>query len=170
MGKDLEEKFLKDYETYNDAIFRHLLFKGDNRELAKDLTQDTFIKTWKYLCEGKQVDNMKAFLYRVAGNLLIDESRRKKAESLDRIMEEVPQFSPVDETQISLEDQALQKEVLETFSKLDEEDREIMTMRFIDGLEPREIAQILEITPNHVSVKLTRATRSLQAILLKGKK
>jgi len=79
MQQDKREKeFLDAYEKYADAIYRHCYFRVYNKELAEDLTQETFIKTWKYIVEGKEVKNIKSFLYRVAVNLIIDNSRKKK--------------------------------------------------------------------------------------------
>lgn len=164
----METKFLESYELYADAIFRHCLFKGATREQAKDFTQETFMKVWNYLKEGKEVQNMKAFLYRVAGNLIIDESRKKKAESLDKMMEESPNYEPSDDNQKTLEELALKKQVLETIEKLEPEDREILTYRFIDDLEPKEIAEILHISANYVSVKITRAAKELEKKLMYG--
>src|SRR3989344_2523417 len=85
----IEQQFLKTYNEYADAIFRHCCFKVHNRELAKDLTQETFLRTWKYLQGGKTIENSKAFLYKTALNLIIDHSRKKQADSsLDSLTEQ----------------------------------------------------------------------------------
>ncbi|MBX4200907.1 RNA polymerase sigma factor, partial [Candidatus Parcubacteria bacterium] len=82
-----QQEFLDAYKQHADAIYRHCYFRVYNKDLAEDLTQETFIKTWKYIVEGKKVDNIKAFLYRVAVNLIIDHSRKKKALALDDVKE-----------------------------------------------------------------------------------
>ena len=65
-----EQEFLDAYKQYADSIYRHCYFRVYNKELAEDLTQETFIKTWKYIAQGKEIKNIKAFLYRVAVNLI----------------------------------------------------------------------------------------------------
>src|SRR3989344_3440161 len=82
-----EEAFTQGYQTHADAIYRHCYFRVHNKELAQDLTQETFIKTWKYIIEGKEIKNLKAFLYKVAINLIIDDSRKKKAVVFDSVKE-----------------------------------------------------------------------------------
>ena len=43
----LQQKFLEAYDTYNDDIFRFCIVKVRNRDIALDITQDTFTKTWE---------------------------------------------------------------------------------------------------------------------------
>ena len=83
----IEQKFLKAYDEYSDAIFRHCYFRVSDREKAKDLTQDTFTKTWEYVLKNGEVTDLRAFLYKVANNLIIDTYRKKKEDSLDDMME-----------------------------------------------------------------------------------
>src|SRR3989344_280465 len=85
---NLERDFLAAYDEHADALFRHCLIRVRDREIAKDIVQETFSRTWKYLSEGKEVDYIRAFLYRVANNLIVDGSRKKKTSSLDALMEE----------------------------------------------------------------------------------
>ena len=88
-----EKAFGEIYQTHLDAIFRHCYFRVSDRDQAQDLAQATFIKTWEYLRKGKRIDNMKAFLYKVANNLVVDYYRQKKAISLDALKEKG--FEPV---------------------------------------------------------------------------
>ena len=57
MNKEIEKLFLVAYEQYADEIYCHCVFRVSCRDLAKDLTQEIFIKLWKYLVEGKKVGN-----------------------------------------------------------------------------------------------------------------
>src|SRR3972149_8069440 len=81
------EAYLKAYDEYADAIYRYCLFRVFNEEKAKDSPQDSFLRTWDYLANGRQIENIRAFLYRVATNLIIDQSRKKREESLDVLQE-----------------------------------------------------------------------------------
>ena len=78
-----EKEFLQAFEKYADDIYRHCYFRVYDKELAEDLVQETFIKTWKYIISGEEIKNIRAFLYKVAVNLIIDNSRKKKAVLLD---------------------------------------------------------------------------------------
>ena len=93
-----DQEFVEWYNTYSDAIFRHCYFrlKGD-RETAKEFVQETFIRTWKYR-KTHEIHNIRAFLYRVATNLIINESRRAKRPtvSLDYLRDELKKIIPVE--------------------------------------------------------------------------
>ena len=87
MRNTTNDTFLTAYDKYADAIYRHCFFRVFSKEKAEELTQETFMRTWQYLEDGKEVLNLRAFLYRVANNLIIDHSRKKKEERLDNFHE-----------------------------------------------------------------------------------
>ncbi len=152
------------YEQYADAIFRHCYFRVFSRERGKELMQETFLRTWQYLSEGKTVDNMRAFLYRIANNLIIDESRKKRESSLEALQE--AGFDPPGEDGNTKASKLLEEQrILETLSKLDHPYREVFVMRHIDGLKPAEIAGMLGESANTISVRLHRATEQLRTFL-----
>jgi RNA polymerase sigma-70 factor (ECF subfamily) len=84
---DVEKMFFELYENEADAIFRFVFFKVNDREIALDITQESFVRTWEYLSKGKMIANKRAFLYRVAGNRVIDHYRKHKGLSLDALKE-----------------------------------------------------------------------------------
>jgi len=62
-----QEEFLASYDEFSDAIFRFCVLKVSNREVAVDLMQDTFTKTWDYVAKGNTilVSNSKQLDYRL---------------------------------------------------------------------------------------------------------
>ena len=82
MQQGMEQLFFEAYEAYADAIFRHCYFRLNDRELAKDMMQEAFTRTWEYVQNGNNPTNIRAFIYRVASNLIIDHYRKKKSYSL----------------------------------------------------------------------------------------
>lgn len=92
--ESLEMKLLTAYDAHADAIFRHCYFKTGERELAQDMTQDVFLKAWSYMQRQDPILNMRAFLYRLADNLVIDWYRKRKSQSLDALMD--GGFEPVE--------------------------------------------------------------------------
>src|SRR3989338_5703020 len=82
-----EERFLKAFEDYNDALFRHAAMRISNRERAIDAVHDTYTKVWSYVKAGHQIDSYRSFLYKVLNNLIIDEYRKQKEHSLDALLE-----------------------------------------------------------------------------------
>ncbi len=166
-GHDFEEDFLKVYDEFADAIFRHCLIRVWDRELARDITQEAFVKTWEYMAGGKEVKSLKAFLYRVSGNLIIDWSRKRKETSLDRLMQEG--FDLASREHIALLAKTELREALELLTQLDEKHREVIVMRYIDQLSPKEIGEITGETENTVSVRIHRGLEHLRDLAHKKK-
>jgi RNA polymerase sigma factor (sigma-70 family) len=162
MTEEIQKGFLKAHQDYSEAIYRHCFFRVFSKTRAEELVQETFMRVWQYLVQGKTVDNMRAFLYRVANNLIIDESRKKKEESLEVIMEKSPGYEPFYEGHKAIEKQIMYKEIVEGMKDLPSDYKEILILRYIEDLDPKEIAEILETNANNVSVKINRAVKALK--------
>src|SRR3990170_2508337 len=164
----IKAEFLRAYEEYADAIFRYSYFQVSDREIAKDLTQDTFTRAWEYMSSGKSVENMKAFLYRVTINAIIDYRRKKKPLSLEKITE--AGFDLVDDKDESKDKEIMfeGQQAVEQVAKLPEKYRDVLMLRYVDDLSVAEIAVIVGETENNVSVRLHRGLEKLKNILKKN--
>ncbi len=162
----MEEKFLKAYDEHADALFRYCYFKVYDRERAKDFVQEAYTRTWVYLSEGKKVDNLRAFLYRLLHNIIVDDIRKKKSLSLDKMGEE--NFMTEVPSNDNTEDVAVAREVADKLSLLDELHREVIQMRFIDDMSVGDIAKVLKISENVASVRIHRAIKKLRDIFEKN--
>ncbi len=161
---DINQQFLKAYEKLADGIFRYCYLRISDREKARDIMQETFIKTWKYLAEGHAINNLKAFLYRTASNLIIDEYRKNKTVSLD-LMREKDGFDPVGDDAGDIIDLAEAQNAIRLINKLEPGYREIIIMRYINDLSVKDIAQILGESENNVSVKIHRGLEKLKSLM-----
>ncbi len=165
----LEAEFLAAYDAHSDALFRHCLIRVRDREVAKDIVQETFSRTWLYLSEGKEVEYIRAFLYRIANNLIIDGVRKKKSVSLDTMMEE-DGFEAADETLRDPAEKPAAREAMAMLKSLDEIYRTAITMRYVDEMSPREIAKALGVSENVVSVRIHRGIERLSKIMNRERK
>lgn len=157
---ELNEQFLAVYDRYGDDIFRFCLLKVSGREVAQDLTQETFMRFWQQLRLGHEVENERALLYKMARNLVIDWYRRRKEQSLDALTDEGFEFASDDHHTVT--ERAELREVLETIRELDEPSREALTLRFVDGFSPKEIGELTGESANAISVRLNRAVKKVQ--------
>lgn len=66
------------HSDYAQGLMTYALYKTRNQSLGEDLVQETFLKTWKYLVKDGKIVIMKAFLYHVLNNLIVDEYRKRK--------------------------------------------------------------------------------------------
>lgn len=162
-----EKRFLEAFEEYNDALFRHAQIRVSDRERALDLVHDTFTKVWSYVRTGHEVDSFRPFLYKVLNNLIVDEYRKRRESSLDAILaqEGVNEGSFNELVENSAEALAATmdgKHAFKLLQGLPDEYREVITLRFVDGLGPKEIGELIEESENVVSVRLHRALKALR--------
>jgi RNA polymerase sigma-70 factor (ECF subfamily) len=166
--KSVEELFTEAFEQYADALFRHTFFRISDEERARDITQETFMRVWNYLQKGNAVKDLRAFLYQTLNNLIIDEYRKKKTASLDALLEdETTSEGSFDDLVIdgALEEAATRfdaEALMELLSVLPEQYRNMVTLRYIDGFSPKEIAKLVGESENVVSVRLHRSMRKLK--------
>ena len=160
-NKTKKEVFLKAYDQYADSLFKFAYFKTSDRDVAKDITQETFTKTWEFLQKGEEVLNLRSFLYQVMRNIIIDYYRKKKSLSLDKQLEQGIDVSETNkESQVY--ERSEEKEAIRKLNSLEEMYREILELRFIQDLSVNEIAEMLKVSPNVVSVRINRGLEKLR--------
>lgn len=160
MNQSSQEKiFVETFSVYGDAIFRFCVLKVSNIEMAEDMTQEVFIRYWQYLREGREMTNTRSFLYTIANNMAKDWYKKKKSDSLDVKMEsgQVPK-----DKSSGPEVMAEYQQVIDSIEDMEQKDKEVLLLKHVEGLDPKEIALILDETPNTISVRLNRATKRLQ--------
>ncbi len=168
-NQKLKEFFAVFYDEYSDAIFRYCRFQTSNREKALDITQDTFIKTWEYLSSGKKVENIRAFLYKVARNLIIDYRRKKKSYSLEEMMNEGFDLKS-EEGGLATHESIFEGNIaIETLERLDEKYREVLMLRYVEDMSVKDIAKIMGRTENNISVRIHRGLEKLKILLEENK-
>ena len=155
-----DDAFIEAYDAYSDAIFRYCYFRVYDRQRACELMQECFMRTWQSIVDGKEIKSMRAFLYRVANNLIIDHVRKKKEASLDAMTE--GGFDPGNDGHKEIELAAEAGQVMKLLDRIDEEHRDVVVMRYLDDLSPKEIAEAIGETENVVSVRLHRAMKKLR--------
>lgn len=158
-----EDQFLEAYDKCANSIFRHCYFRIGNRERAKEITQETFIKTWIYISRGNKIKNIKTFLYKIMNDLIVDEFCKKKELAHEEI----------NRRHISLEENRSEKThsnleaetALKILNAIGAKYHKIVLMRLVDELSVQEIATILNKTENNISVRMHRALKQMDKIL-----
>jgi len=158
---ELKSTFESIFTEYSDVIYRFCLYKTSDKNVAYDLTQDTFLRLWKAMLSGAEVEKPKQYVYQIARNLVIDYYKKAKAVSLDALEEEG--FEPR-ETSVGAEIQSELILLREAIDKLEQDYREILYMRFIEDMGVNEIAETLGLSPNLVSVRINRGKKKLREL------
>lgn len=166
--EDKKSIFENLYKKEADRIFRFVLMRVSSRDEALDITEEVFYKFWQSMQDGKHIENHLAFLFAIARNKIIDWYRKKKSLSLENLLEnkedadgEALQLADPDaHTDIATGVEA--NWVIKTLHKLEKKDAEIIDLRFIQGLQPQEISEILGTSANSISIRITRAIEKLR--------
>lgn len=106
--------------------------------------------------------NTRAFLYTIAQHLVIDWYRKKKSVSLDALSE--TRFEPK-ETGPDAEEEAEYREIRSVIGQLPDDHQSVLVLRYVEGLGPKDIAEMLGVSPNVVSVRIDRALKKVREIL-----
>lgn len=166
-AKSREKEFLEVYSKHSDAVFRFCYLRLFERELAKDFMQQAFLKTWEYLSEGGKVENLKAFVFQVARNLIIDYHRvKKESVSVETMLENGEELvGKAEDWNLKID---LQK-VRGILGELEEIYSEVLILRYMEGFRPKDIAQVLGESEDVVSVRIYRGLKKLKVLLEKSK-
>jgi RNA polymerase sigma-70 factor, ECF subfamily len=150
------------HRDYAQRLNAHAFFKLNNHEIGEDLVQDTFMKTWSYLARGGKIDIMKAFLYHVLNNLIVDEYRKRKTTSLDVLIKKG--FEPIAGHPANLFDILDGKAALLLIQRLPVAYQKIMRMRYVQDLSLQEMAQITGQSKNALAVQAHRGLEKLKLL------
>lgn len=152
------------YDDFHTGMFTRAQYKTSNRRTSEDLVQNTFLKTWRYLLLGGKIDTMKAFLYHILNNLIVDEYRKRKytSVSLDALLEKgfEPSANNTDEIINKLDGKA----ALLLIAQLPEKYQKMLRMRYVQSLSISEISQLTGLSKNAVAVQLHRAVKKLSVL------
>jgi len=167
------EAFGQLYDRYVMHIYRFVYLKLPSREVAEDVTSETFLKFWQHIINNNEVRHVRALLYKTARNLVVDYYRKQETGlSLETVTFSLDGTSSVDERPLSdrnrqrdlMEAKADLAIVLEKIGRLKEDFRDVLTLRLVDGLGYGDIGRILDKTPGNVRVIYHRAMKALEAL------
>lgn len=146
------------YDAYADKIFKFVYYRVGSREMAEDLTSQTFFKALKKM-EKFQGEYFSAWLFRIARNTVIDHYRTARpTENIDNFFD-LHAFSDPEREMDIKKDLEKVKEVLKTLKK---EQEEVVIMRAWDGLSYKEIAEIIGKSEANCKMIFSRALKSLR--------
>ena len=160
---NLLEVILTDaHNDYEKVLHAHAFFKIQNHAMSEDMIQDTFTKTWVYLLNKGKIDNMRAFLYHVLNDLIVDEYRKHKVISLDMLREKG--FEPRTKNFERLHNILDGKATLLLILRLPEKYQKVMKMRYIEDLSLEEISHIVGKSKGTIAVHVYRGLKKLKLL------
>ena len=147
-----------DYNTavdlYADGLFRFALKQVVDRDVAKDLVQDTFMKVWEKR-ETIQAEKVKSYLFTTIYHLIVDWSKKPKSIQHDSFnahfrSKENPPFD-------------IESVIEEALQKLTPIQKTVLLLRDYEGYSYTEIGEITELSETQVKVYIFRARQQMKA-------
>jgi len=152
------------HSSFRKGLNAYALYRIHDQSITDDIVQDTFMKTWLYLVRGGKIDIMKAFLYHVLKNLIIDEYRKHSTTSLDALLEKG--FEPVYEQSDLAYGHLDNKSIVSLIGTIPLMYQKVVRMRYVQDLSLREISLITGQTKNAIAVQIHRGLRKLKIVYL----
>lgn len=155
---------MKEHET---ALIRYTRTILKDESAARDAVQESLIKYLDFRQNSGQIDNPKAWLYRVAYREAINIQRKqKRQEKIQSVVRDHFQIvEPDNQQQNSPAKETSLKEIKHSFqtqlATLSDKEQTIITMKLTDGLSYQEIAQATDMTVSSVGVTLHRGLKKL---------
>jgi RNA polymerase sigma-70 factor (ECF subfamily) len=161
------ESFGRLYDIYLEPIYRYVYHHVGESKTAEDIVQDVFIKAWKAIrsCRGKET-TFKAWLYRIAHNHTIDYFRCHRDESRIDSYNVVDESSSPDASLDKVEEDLEVSRVFAEMEALPESQRQVVILKFIEGLGNGEVSRIMGKSQGAIRVLQVRALAGLRKRML----
>lgn len=164
-----EDAFTELYQHFFPRVYKHIFAKVLDENIADDIIGKVFMKIYDHLKDyNPEKAAFSTWIFHITENELKMHWRSKKYHD-DNVEEWDEEFNPAAPEFEEPEHRAMREETAEqikaALQKLPERERKIIEMVYWLNYKPAKIAEILEMTPNHVSVTLSRAKNSLKKYL-----
>jgi RNA polymerase sigma-70 factor (ECF subfamily) len=160
------EAFGQLYDIYSDTVFRYIYYRVSAKPLAEDLTSETFLRALRRITTFSwQGRDFGAWLVTIARNLVADHFKssrhRMEVPTGEMLDSNEVEPSPEDSVLESLSNEAL----LDAVHRLNDQQRECVTLRFLQGLSVAETADIMGKNEGAIKTLQYRAVRTLARLL-----
>lgn len=160
------DAFRQLYERHVGGVYALLRSSLRDRDLVEDIVQTAFIRAWDRLARLRDGDAFKVWIRQTARRAMIDEIRKRRlreADSLDENEESghVP-TDPAAAPPEALTRAEMAERVRGAVAGLPAHQREVVTLHYLDGMEVKSVAQVLEVPLGTVLSRLARARNALK--------
>ncbi len=161
--------------AYQSQIYHLCLRMLGNAEDAADMTQEAFLKAWRSLESFQFESSFSSWLYRLATNCCLDLLRsQKRRPTVSLVTEdadgEEQSYEPADDAPSPEEEVIFREEkseIVQAMQLLDEEQRQVLTLRVVNDLSYAQISEILGVKEGTVKSRIARARENLRKNVLK---
>jgi len=165
---NLRDQFSQIYDEYIEKIYRFVYLKVNSQEIAEDITSKVFMKGWEsYKNQNSKIkiQNIRAFLYQIARNAVVDHYREKGRTSpvSSAVLPEIPDSGDnVHDKAVLSADISIIKAGIQ---KLKQDQQDIIIWHYLEDMPIVEIAKLLNKPAGTVRVMLHRGLKELKQVI-----
>ncbi len=160
------EAFAEIYKRYYQSIFNYIYYRVSDTTIAEDLCHEVFLRALEAIQSFTfQGVPFSAWLYRIAGNLVIDHYRRQPPQPEISLEDTNRPLVADDNPGAALERHFTHQELRQALRQLTDDQQQVIILKFVDGLSNSEVAQILGKTEGAVKSLQHRALASLGRLM-----
>ncbi len=153
------------YERYFEKIYAFIVRRVGAREIAEDLVSNIFMKAFASRARFIWKTSFKSWLYQIASNTLIDHYRSHKSTvSFNPEVHTEPSEQP--STNQEIDTASLRQMLNSVLLKLDSRTQTVIQLKFFGEYDHQEIANMMNISANHVGVLLFRGLKKCQKLIV----
>lgn len=163
MKKTIQNEFPQIYSQYVTRIYRYIYARAGNKEAAEELTAQVFLAALQAYPNYKKTGSLPAWLFTIARNKMVDAYRRERRFVPLEDLDELPADAPDHLTDVIAQENAAELKVI--LSRLPEDQRELLELRYAGELSYREIGRIVGKSEGSVKMAVNRLIKKLQTEL-----
>jgi RNA polymerase sigma-70 factor (ECF subfamily) len=148
--EEAERMLIDNYDKYYRLAYSYV----QNEQDALDIVQESAYRVIKDLDQLKKRDYLSTWIYRIVIHNAIDSLRKKKRETVSLL-----------EVELIHEDQYQEEDPLSLLSSLEDKDRALVILKYLEDRKLEEISKIMEMNISTVKSRLYRALKKLKVIL-----
>ncbi len=154
-----------------DALYRSALYLSKNENNADDLVQESYLKALKFLKDDKEINNVKAWLFKILMNTFINKYRKDKrepslvdfdsVEAFHQSIQEEASAPSILEDEFAL-DKFLDDDIKNALEALPDNFRMVILLSIVEGFSYKEISKIIDCPVGTVMSRIYRGRKMLK--------
>jgi RNA polymerase sigma-70 factor (ECF subfamily) len=160
-----KKEFSKIFDNYVAKIYRFIFLKVSSQDVAQDLCSETFLRCWETFQKNQgsesEIQNVQAFLYQIARNLITDHYREKGRTEVVSV-EALPIIDPTQELEEKMALNSDLEQIKIALADLKDDYQNVIIWHYLEDLSISEVAKMLDRTEGATRVLLHRALSNLR--------
>ena len=158
------DAFAKLYDIFIQPVYRYVFYKVAKDD-AMDLTESVFLKVWEHLKSYSRLKGaFSSWVFKIAHNVVVDYYRMKKEHvDLDDVV--LPDESREGNPRLMAENSLNQDLLRKALAKLKQKYQDVLILRYVNGLEHREIARVMRRSEGSLRILKFRALQALKKVM-----